>query len=91
MEQEKIIEYAKSLADITIKKHKEKMLGKERMSKFLKDNLTKEAKDIYYNEILHLYNKYLAKEGYEIKKDINNFDIINYNSDEYLLYVEEMK
>lgn len=90
MKQEKIKKYAKELVEITIEKYKEKSLGKEKMSNFIKNNLTKEVKNIDYNKILHLYNKYLAKEGYEIKKDINNFDIIDYNSEEYQIYINKL-
>ena len=91
MKDKEIREYAKLLVAITIKKHREKLLGKEKMSKFIKDNLTQNVKDIDYNRILHQYNKYLAQAGYEIWKDIIKFDIIDYNSDEYQLYVKEIK
>jgi len=91
MRQNKIVESAKLLVDITIKKHKEGLLGKERMSKFIKKHLPKEIKSNDYDKILHLYNKHLAKKGYEIKKDIIKFDIIDYNSDEYQLYIKEIK
>ena len=76
MKQVEKVEYAKTLVDITIKKYKEKSLGKEKMSKFIKDNITNNITDKDYNNILHLYSKYLAKKGYEIKKDITKFDII---------------
>lgn len=90
MKETEVIAYAKYLVDITIQKHKEKLLGKEKMSKFIKDNLTYNIIDKDYNNILHLYNKYLAKEGYEIKKDITKFDIIDYNSEEYNLYINNL-
>lgn len=86
MQREEIAKCAKQLVMITIKKHKENLLGKEKMSIFLKNNLTKEFSQEDYDKILHLYNSYLAKEGYEIKKDVNHFDIIDYNSDEYQYY-----
>lgn len=89
MKKNKIIKHAKSLVDITIKKHKEKELGKEKMSKFIKNNLEKDINKSDYDAILHHYSEYLAKEGYEIKKDINNFDIIDYSSDEYQAYINE--
>ena len=56
------------------------------MSTFIKNNLPIRIGVDDYNNILHLYSRYLAKEGYEIKKDITKFDIINYNTEEYQLY-----
>jgi len=90
MEEKAILDCAKHLVEITIQKHRDKLLGKEKMSEFIKDNLIKVDKDIDYNEVLHLYSKYLAKEGYEIKKDINKFDIIDYNSEEFELYINNL-
>lgn len=83
MKRNETLEYARLLVDITINKHKKKLLGKETMSTFMKSNLPSELKLNDYNKILHLYNKYLAKAGYEIRKDITKFDIIDYNSNEY--------
>ena len=90
MKEETLIKMAESLVEITIQKHKNKLLATNNMSNFIKNNLPIgiEIKD--YNSILHLYNKYLAKEGYEIKKDITKFDIINYNSEEYQLYIKKL-
>lgn len=90
MKQEKIIYYVELLVEKTIKQHKEGLLGKEKMSKFIKSNLPSIIKNSDYDTILHLYNKYLAKEGYEIKRDINNFDIIKYNSDAYQIYLNKI-
>ena len=56
------------------------------MSNFLKGNINKEVSSEDYNTILHLYSRYLAIEGYEIINDIDHFDIINYNTDEYQRY-----
>lgn len=89
MEDISLIETAKALVDITIQKHKEQNLGKENMSSFIKNNLPAGIEVNDYNSILHLYNKYLAIEGYEIKKDIKKFDIINYNTEEYQIYVSK--
>ena len=89
MKETLLIEAAKSLVEITIKKHKEKLLGKEKMSIFIKNNLKEKLTEENHNKILHLYNRYLAKKGYEIKKDITKFDIINYNSEEYELYMNK--
>lgn len=90
MKQDEIVEYARLLVEITIKKHKEKLLGNDKMSNFIKSNLPIKVKKSDYNNILHLYNKYLAKEGYEIKKDINNFNIIDYHSEEYQIYINKL-
>ena len=89
MKEETLIKVAKILVDITIQKHKQKLLGKEKMSKFIKDNLTYNIINKDYNNILHLYNKYLAQEGYEIRKDVSKFDIINYNTEEYQIYISK--
>lgn len=80
---------AKRLVKHSINEHKRKKLGKEKMSLFIKNNLPLELEINDYNKLLYLYNKYLAKEGYEIKKDINKFDIIDYTSEEYELYINE--
>lgn len=90
MEEEILIKIAKTLVDITIYKHKQKLLGKENISTFIRNNLSIEIEKTDYNHLLQLYNKYLAKEGYEIKKDINTFDIINYNTEDYLLYISSL-
>ena len=86
MKGEILIETTKKLVYITIEKHKQRLLGKENMSIFIKKNLNKNITEEDYNKILHLYSRYLAKEGYEIRKDITKFDIINYNSKEYQEY-----
>lgn len=90
MKEKEIINVAKRLVNITITKHNENTLGNEKISTFIKRNLPKNIKESDYNNILHLYNKFLAKEGYEIRKDITKFDIINYNKEEYLLYISSL-
>ncbi len=89
MQDETLIKIAKTLVDITIQKHNQKLLGKENMSTFINSNLPIGIEINDYNKILHLYNKYLSKEGYEIKKDITKFDIINYNTEEYQVYINK--
>jgi hypothetical protein len=89
MNEEILIKIAKILVGITIQKHRQKQLGKENMSTFIKNNLNRDISEEDYNKILHIYNKYLAKEGYEIKKDITKFDIIKYNTEEYQLYISK--
>lgn len=91
MQKNKSIKIAKTLVDITIRKHKEKKLGKENMSTFIRNNIPIGIKVNEYNSILHLYNKYLAKEGYEIKKDISKFDIINYKVEEYFVSISSIR
>jgi len=90
MKEDTLIKLAETLVKITIRKHKDKLLGTENMSNFIKNNLPMGIEIYDYNSILHLYNKYLAKEGYEIKKDISRFDIINYNTEEYILYISSL-
>ena len=89
MKEQSLIEVSQILVKITIEKHKQKLLGKEKMSTFIKNNLNKNITEEQYNQILHLYSKYLSKEGYEIKKDITKFDIINYNSEEYQICISK--
>lgn len=89
MTEMELIQIAEKLVDITIKKHKQKLLGKENMSIFIKNNLNKNVTEEDYTKMLHIYNKYLAKKGYEINKDITKFDIINYNSEEYQAYLSK--
>lgn len=91
MEENKIIEYAKKLTKITIKKHNDKLLGKEKMSSFLKKNINNEINSNDYNNILHLYSRYLASSGYEIINDIEHFDVINYNTEEYYIYRDNLQ
>ena len=43
-----------------------------------------------YNKFLIYYCRILSKKGYEIKIDTNLFDIIDYNSDEYIDYWEKI-
>lgn len=82
---------AKVLVDLTINMHKEKILGKEKLSKFIKSNITKKLEETEYNKLLHYYNRYLTEEGYEIKPNIRKFDIIDYTSEEYEHYISNMK
>ena len=90
MNKDKIQEYALELVKLSIQKHKENSLGKEKMSTFIKNNLMTEIPQNEYDLLLHYYNKYLAQAGYEIKQDINNFDVINYNSNEYQKYYKNI-
>ena len=89
MKEQSLIEISKRLVYITIEKHKQKLLGRENMSTFIKNNINKNITEEKYNKILHLYSGYLAKEGYEIKNDITKFDIINYNSEEYQEHISK--
>ena len=86
-----IKEEAKSLVDLTIKLHKTNQLGKEKLSKFIKNNITKELEEEDYNKLLHYYNRYLSEEEYEIKQNIKKFDIIDYTSEEYHNYISNIK
>ena len=86
MKKDKIIKYAEELVELTIYKHNKKILGKENMIKFIKRNIKGDVSEDEYIKILRLYNRLLAESGYEIKKDIDHFDIIDYSSEEYELY-----
>lgn len=90
MKEDKIIKYAKRLVDITIKAHNKNLLGKEKMSTFIKKNMNEKLNDQEYDNVLHLYNRYLALKGFEIVNDINHFNIINYNSEEYFTYQDKL-
>ena len=90
MQDANIINSAKELVKITIEKHKENLLGKEKMSSFIKRQLPNKITKKDYDSILHLYSKYLAKEGYEIK-DVIYFDIIDYTCEYYKTYYEKNK
>ena len=90
MKEKTLEEYAILLVEITINNHNKNLLGREKMSVFIKNNLNIDITEKEYNTILHLYCRLLAKAGYEIKKDINCFDIINYNSDEYQIYCKSI-
>lgn len=89
MEKEKIIKLAGELVKITIEKHDQKLLGQEKMFIFLKKHIKEEITTSDFDNILHHYSKLLSKEGYEIIKDINHFDIIDYDSNEYQIYIEK--
>lgn len=45
--------------------------------------------EIYYSIIIE-YCRLLAESGYEIKIDTDNFDIMDYNSMDYELYIESI-
>ena len=58
-------------------------------------NLTKEQlQDIYYtkdcNRIMIEYCSFLSKYGYEIMRDTEHFDIIDYNSFKYQEYISSL-
>ena len=86
MKREMIIKEANNLVNITIDMHDKGLLGKEKMSTFIKKYIDNKISYDDYNEILHIYNRLLAEAGYEIKMDICHFDIIDYNSKEYEIY-----
>lgn len=86
MEKEKIIKLAEELVKITIEKHNQNLLGQEKMFIFLRKHIKEEITTSDFDSILHHYSKILSKSGYEIIKDINHFDIIDYNSNEYRFY-----
>lgn len=86
MKKENLKEIAINLVKITINEHNLLNLGKEKMSSFIKKNIKKEVNKKEFDLVLHYYCKILAKEGYEIKNNIEKFDIIDYNSTEYEKY-----
>jgi len=90
MNQEKLKQYALNLVKITIKKYQENLLDKETMQNFIKENLEEEISKEDYDTVLHIYNRLLAEAGYEIINDVNKFGIINYTSDEYQIYRDNL-
>lgn len=81
---------AERLVSITIEHHKKKLLGKIKMTNFLKKYEDKKIAKICGRSVLRYYCKFLAQAGYEIKMDTDHFEIINYRSREYEIYIEEI-
>lgn len=81
---------AKRLVNVTIEYHKKKLLGKIKMTDFLKKHEDKKITKNYSCRVLRYYCKFLAQAGYEIKMDTDHFEIINYRSREYEIYIEEI-
>ena len=81
---------ARKLVNITIEKHNNNLLGREKMSSFINNILSIQITNKERNYIMYMYSRYLAKEGYEITRDINKFDIIDYNSEEYQIYINNI-
>ena len=72
-------------------KYKKKKLSKYSLNQFFNYNLKKYVDTDYYNCIIIEYCRILAEKGYEIKIDTEHFDIINFDSREYKIYIEEIK
>lgn len=81
---------AKKLVKTSIELHKKKILGKVDLLSFFKEHLKELYDSEYYNYIIMKYCSLLAQAGYEIMIDTDHFDIIDYNSDEYYRYVDEL-
>lgn len=86
---EQIISKSNELVDLCINYHKKGMLGKMNIIDFF-EQLDMGINENDYNKILICYCRILSKKGYEIKFNTNLFDIINYNSDEYIDYWEKI-
>jgi len=93
MTKKMIFKLAENLVEITIAKKEKGLLNKESMFEFIDDFLLSLKDNLTSNEKITLLINFcgvLAKRGYEIKNTSNNlFDIINYNSIEYELYLEK--
>lgn len=85
MSEDKIISKSNELVDLCIDYHKNGMLGKINIIDFF-DQFNMQMKKKDYYKVLIRYCEILSKRGYEIKFDTNFFDIIDYNSDEYIDY-----
>lgn len=83
---EEVKEAASNIVEEIIILHKENKLGNKELITYLDDSIEKYDKNDYYL-ILNYFCKHLSKEGYEIMRDTNHFDIIDYNSSEYIDYI----
>lgn len=90
MKVKKVNEIASNLVEKTIKLHKQNKLNNKSLIVYLNDELSDYDQDYYYL-ILNYFCKYLSENGYEIKSDTNHFDIINYNSNEYIEYINLLR
>lgn len=90
MSENQILEKSRQLTLKTIDLHKKKKLGTKSLLNFLKEQL----QDIYYtkdcNRIIIEYCSFLSKYGYEIMRDTEHFDIIDYNSFKYQEYISSL-
>ena len=77
------------LVSTIIKDHYNKKLGTCNMLDYIQDKYSNISKSIIIDNILTI-GDILASMGYEIKIDIDKFDIVNYNSDEYKKYLMEL-
>ena len=59
------------------------------MLDYIQDKYPNINRSIIIDNIL-IIGDVLANKGYEIKTDIDKFDIVNYNTDEYKKYLMEL-
>ena len=90
MKENKISFLIKKITNNIIDEHNKGMLGTINMKDYIL-NKCPNINDSEYNKILLGIGNSLANIGYEIKNDIDKFDIINFNSKEYKKYLNNLK
>ena len=90
MTEKQICNKANELVEISINLHNKKSLKKYDLLSFFKEYLKDLYDSEYCNCIISKYCSYLAKAGYEIRIDTDKFDIIDYNSNEYIKYTLDL-
>lgn len=90
MTEKQINEKARKPVKTSIELHKKKLLGKNDLLSFFKEHLKDLYNLEYYKSIIIQYGNLLAKAGYEIMIDTDHVYIIDYNSYEYEIYVDEL-
>ena len=81
--------FSNDLVNIIIDDYKKKKLGTCNMLEYIHNKFPSINKNEIINNIFIIGN-ILANKGYEIKIDIDKFDIVNYNSIEYKKYLMEL-
>jgi len=90
MSEKQICDKAQELVNISIKLHNKKNPKDQDLVSFFKEHLKELYNTEYCDSIICKYCYYLAKAGYEIKLDNKRFEIIDYNSDEYMEYTSKI-
>ena len=80
----------KNLTSTIIQEHLNKKLGTTNMKDYIL-NKYPNLNSIQYNKIVLGIGKELAHNGYEIKVNIEKFDIINFRNNDYIKYLYELK
>ena len=90
MTEEKIDSISSKLLNIVITDHITNNLGKVSLKEYILNKITLED-DLDFIKIVFKLGNLLADNGYEIKLDIDKFEIVNYTNEEYNNYLREIK